>query len=323
MPATPIEENMAQTVIHEVLAGLIDYAGLFPPAGLAMSEATRFYQSYLGQRDRWILGRFICPVSRLGEWKSCVSGSSIPLQLSLLGGPAPPLERFTAHLERLVASARQELDEVSDHVDDRCWELRAPDLSTGSAESITMALKTFSAAIGTDSAFYVEVQPAPDSEALDVLFERLSELNCQREADAGFKLRCGGLEPAAFPSSEELARILTACHRHRVPLKLTAGLHHPLPSLRGGLPMHGFLNVLLAASALASYELRARDLIGLLEDRAPGNFRVTSDWIEWRELRISQSEMRDTRNHLIRSFGSCSFDEPREDLAQLGWFPPN
>lgn len=86
--------------------------------------------------------------------------------------------------------------------------------------------------------------------------------------------------------------------------------------------MHGFLNVLLAASALASYELRARDLIGLLEDRAPGNFRVTSDWIEWRELRISQSEMRDTRNHLIRSFGSCSFDEPREDLAQLGWFPP-
>ncbi len=313
---------MAQTVIHEVLAGLIDYAGLFPPAGLAMSEATRLYQGYLGTGDRWMLGRFICPVSRLGEWKSCVSGSITPLQLSLLGGPAPPLERFAAHLERLLATARQELDEVSDHVDGRCWELRAPDISAGSAQRITSALDAFSAAIGSDCAFYVEVQPGPDNEALDLLLERLGELNCQRDADAGFKLRCGGLEPDAFPSAMELARILTACHRHRVPLKLTAGLHHPLPSMRGGLPMHGFLNVLLAASALASYELRARDLIGLLEDRAPGSFRVTSEWIEWRELRISRSEMRDTRKKLIRSFGSCSFDEPREDLALLGWFPP-
>src|SRR5262249_6342375 len=44
----------------------------------------------------------------------------------------------------------------------------------------------------------------------------------------GFKLRCGGLDAAAVPSVEQVAFALTACRDAGVPLKATAGLHHPL-----------------------------------------------------------------------------------------------
>src|SRR5262249_56280105 len=45
----------------------------------------------------------------------------------------------------------------------------------------------------------------------------------------GFKLRCGGLEAAAFPSPEQVAFAITACRGAGVPVNVTARLHHPLP----------------------------------------------------------------------------------------------
>ena len=50
--------------------GLIDYAGLFPPAALAMDDAVGRYARPTGAgRDAWMLGRFIVPASRLGEFE--------------------------------------------------------------------------------------------------------------------------------------------------------------------------------------------------------------------------------------------------------------
>ena len=50
---------------------LVDYAGLFPPAGLAMPDATARYASYLRSPDAWMLGRFVVPVERLDELAAC------------------------------------------------------------------------------------------------------------------------------------------------------------------------------------------------------------------------------------------------------------
>ena len=49
------------------MRGLVDYAGLFPPAALAMAEAARRYAAYLGSPEAWMLGRFVVPVERLDE----------------------------------------------------------------------------------------------------------------------------------------------------------------------------------------------------------------------------------------------------------------
>ena len=53
--------------VDALLSGLVDYAGLFPPASQGMREALENYASYRKGEDRSALGRFIVPVSRLKE----------------------------------------------------------------------------------------------------------------------------------------------------------------------------------------------------------------------------------------------------------------
>ena len=82
--------------LRTLLAGLIDYAGLFPPAALEMSEARRKYASYLAGPRAWALGRFVLPAARLDEvdpsWKC-----------SAIGMPARAVEAC----EIKVANARE------------------------------------------------------------------------------------------------------------------------------------------------------------------------------------------------------------------------
>ena len=52
-----------------LLTNLVDYAGLYPPAKLGMSAAVDNYATYLRSEESWMLGRFICPVSRLEEFR--------------------------------------------------------------------------------------------------------------------------------------------------------------------------------------------------------------------------------------------------------------
>jgi hypothetical protein len=51
-----------------LLAEIVDYAGLFPPSQLPMSEAAANYADYKNSPYKWMLGRFVLPVARLGEF---------------------------------------------------------------------------------------------------------------------------------------------------------------------------------------------------------------------------------------------------------------
>src|SRR5437660_12910682 len=53
--------------LRALLGGIIDYAGLFPPAKLPLDQAIQRYAKYRRLDDRWMLGRFVIPAVRLGE----------------------------------------------------------------------------------------------------------------------------------------------------------------------------------------------------------------------------------------------------------------
>lgn len=55
--------------VETLLANIVDYAGLFPPAKLDMGAAVRAYASILAGPHAWMAGRFIVPVSRLDEFE--------------------------------------------------------------------------------------------------------------------------------------------------------------------------------------------------------------------------------------------------------------
>ena len=60
----------AAPAIDYLLAGLIDYAGLFPPASLDMRSAVGNYLDYRRGSRAGVLGRFVVSLDRLGEMRS-------------------------------------------------------------------------------------------------------------------------------------------------------------------------------------------------------------------------------------------------------------
>jgi hypothetical protein len=59
--------------VRALLAGAVDYAGLFPPSQLSMSEAVVNYALNTSGRHNWMLGRFVLPVARLSEFLDIAS----------------------------------------------------------------------------------------------------------------------------------------------------------------------------------------------------------------------------------------------------------
>jgi hypothetical protein len=87
--------------------------------------------------------------------------------------------------------------------------------------------------------------------------------------------------------------------------------------------MHGFVNVFVAgaiahASPIDPAHQSVDELVAVLEDENPANFRFDDDSLSWTDQRVKTEHVRLVRERVI-SFGSCSFDEPRDDLRALGW----
>src|SRR5206468_5184926 len=135
-----------------------------------------------------------------------------------------------------------------------------------------------------------------------------------------YKLRTGGVTADAFPSAAQIGGALIAAARNRVPIKFTAGLHHPIRQFREEVKtkMHGFLNVLGAGVLAAERQWDAEQAAMMLEDEDAGSFLFADDFFAWRDWKIDTERLQ-YRRRFVRSFGSCSLDEPREDLRALGF----
>ena len=142
----------------------------------------------------------------------------------------------------------------------------------------------------------------------------------QDVATFGYKLRTGGVTADAFPTSAQIARALVTPATHQLPIKFTAGLHHPVRQYRDEVKtkMHGFLNVLGAAVLAAEHRWDARQASMMLDDENVDSFSFTDNFFAWREWKIDVQRLQ-YRRRFVASFGSCSFDEPRDDLRALGF----
>ena len=134
----------------------------------------------------------------------------------------------------------------------------------------------------------------------------------------GYKLRTGGITADAFPGSVQIARALLASNKHHVPVKFTAGLHHPVRQFRDEVQteMHGFLNVLGAGVLSAEHHWDEAQTVAMLEDQKPDGFEFHDTVFAWRDWEITLDRIK-ARRKFVTSLGSCSFDEPREDLRAL------
>lgn len=294
--------------VRALLEGLIDYAGLFPPAALGMEDAVANYATYRRGPFGWMLGRFIVPLTRLGEFEQAAASrlpsgagaNAMAWRLSMLGSgdlaaDAAAIERFNGTHEGVRIDA--------------------------------LEMKFDPEAVVTDVpgvALWFEVTPGP---SLGAALWQIAA------AGHGVKLRTGGVTPDLIPPVQAVAQVLFGCARAGVRMKATAGLHHPIRAphrltYADDSPtalMHGFVNLFVAAAIARELVLHGypdpeaqATITAVLDEADPNAFEWDDDGVTWREHRVDAAELTAMRQQAARSFGSCSFEEPIADLRQMG-----
>ncbi len=330
--------------LREFLHELVDYAGLFPPAKLPLEPAIRNFAAYRRAADAWMLGRFICPVDQLAALRPYhdeLFAHAPPFRFSVLCRGGEDAEQFLETLRTDLATIHGFHNAHAGRVRVEALEIKVPaalqaatgapaDASAGDGyEWLTKVRALLESSGLAPLAVALEPTVGPDYvRSLPPIIAAL-KLDADEAAHVGgkrvgfsLKLRCGGVTAAAFPSVEQVAFVIAAARDAGVALKFTAGLHHPVRHDAADVQtkMHGFLNVLGAALLARGHGLPEATLREMIADEAPGSFRLDAEGFAWREWRISAKQIRTARN-VVTSFGSCSFDEPRDDLRSLRILP--
>jgi hypothetical protein len=286
--------------MQRVFQHMVDYAGLFPPASLAMDAAVRAYAEYRAGPDREMLGRFVVAGTRLAELDATViaTGTMIPPD-----DPWPLSVVLGVHIPdglQVIADFQSESQAP--------LEVQAIELRVNSVGQVMLLAEQ----LPPRWERYLEV---PHIDSYGPLLEAIGR------AGMGAKIRTGGTTAEYFPSVHQLTRFLMAAIRVGVPFKATAGLHHPF---RGSYPltyerdsdqhrMFGFVNLLMAAALLrqgAEGEVAER----VLREESRRAFVWSDDALTWRGTRVPFTELAAVRA-AFRNFGCCSFREPVDELA--------
>lgn len=294
--------------LRALLDHAVDFAGLFPPADLALEPALQNQSSYVRSPEGWMLGAFILPIGKFVEARTQLAqfDTAHPLQISALGPKTTKAAEFRPALETAADAIKDFVAEHKGVVSITQFEMPLP------RGPIAKSLGVARATLG-DLALRMFWEAPADAAAKTI--EALSG------SGTGFKLRTGGVTADAFPTGAQIARALVTAARHRVPIKFTAGLHHPILKFHDsvGTKMHGFLNVLGAGALAAEHRWSETQTQEMLADEDPGSFVFEEEMFRWREWKISTAQITQ-RRQLVTSLGSCSFDEPRDDLRALGLF---
>lgn len=283
----------------------IDYAGLFPPAGLDMAPAVANYAAYRAGPAAWALGRFVLPAARLAEFETAAAGllpaapSAEPWKLSALVGPDLAGDLRTVGEFNCRHAAEGAGAVIADVVE----------LKAGSPDAVEQAMAGMPGFLQA----YLEIPVDRDPAELVAAIGRLG---------GRAKVRTGGVTPDAFPATHDLVRFLRRCVGAGVRFKATAGLHHPLRgryrlTYEPGAPagtMFGFLNLFVAA-AWVRHGLGDVEAAALLEESEPAALGFDDGGVIWRGRRLETAALQEAREGAIVSFGSCSFTEPLDDLA--------
>jgi len=281
---------MPATAIDALMRHAIDYAGVFPPARLSVTDALAEYVRVRDGTFGWVLGPFVVSSDHLSELSPAVV-RDIPLSVVVRQPSVETMATFLRDADGLnVASVEIPPTRVDD----------VPAIAAVAARSTRVFFET---ARGDD---------------LD------ASLDAVAAAGACAKIRTGGIISDAFPTAESIDRFFRSCRVRRVVCKATAGLHHAVAgryplTYEPGCPsalMFGFLTV-SAAAALVCMDAPKDDVIAVLSESHAGAITVDADGLRWRDYRVSTSDVEAMRRTLFSSFGSCSAQEPIDDLQRM------
>lgn len=320
--------------LRAFMSDIIDYAGLFPPADLSLDPAIRNYATYRKSNEAWMLSRFIIPASKLIDLEAYgeeLFGEGEPFQFSVLGSGTETLNDFEEKINKVYQSCAEFNSKHGQRVDTDLLEIKLPKEAVlgGDADLIRNVLgmthEAFRETNGSPrTVFFEGFYEESWKKDIETVLGALSGYHEEHESSSGslrvgYKLRCGGTEADMFPEVEKVACSINACREYNLALKCTAGLHHPVRHYNDSVQtkMHGFFNVFGGALLAYAHDLNNEELAEIISEEDPDHFSFTNESFSWKDLSISAGDISELREVAVTSFGSCSFEEPVEDLQQL------
>lgn len=303
----------------------LDFAGLFPPASLPASEALRVFHQEQAANTAGMLARFVCPMIRLEEVANGTAGDQ-PLRVSALPRGGKSAGEFLANLETDLTAIHRLTHVSHKALTIDTVEVRPPAdaLEPAALRKLLAAIDALLAQKASDiRQVFVELTPSPTLTAqLALLAEQSAAATESTRSTFGYKLRTGGSDAASVPSAAMAASAIATAAAQGLAMKCTGGLHRPLRAAAiGGVPLHGFINLLVASTLAANSPTETALLESVLEEATPTAFTFDDHSVTWRDRKLTTTEIADARKRLLVSFGSCFAEQPRTELQTLGWWP--
>ena len=292
------------------MRGIVDYAGLFPPASLPMAAAVDEYARHRDGPDAWALGRFVLPAARLEEFEERRAGGAPSRGGEVLGAVRASRQRSSRRTSpasrastRLIAT--RDRRGARGHRGDEGALAPGRRARGGAARS---ALRYVYGGAGRRGPGGVDRRHRADR--------------------AKAKIRTGGVTPDAFPSSAQVARFIERCIGRTWHSRRRPGLHHPWRAeLPADVRARRARRARCSASSTccwrrgAARRLRREGDIGLVDERTPAPCDSTRGVAlaggtgsgaggQRSRCRCRLERARES----MAAFGSCSFREPVDDL---------
>tara|TARA_R110002124_G_scaffold246052_2_gene411147 strand:- start:8597 stop:9589 length:993 start_codon:yes stop_codon:yes gene_type:complete len=322
--------------IQPFLSQILDYAGLYPPASLPLNDAFGEYIKHYQSNEFWMLSKFVAGTNYLSDLVELINAyeeSPKPFLITAVAAQSVSLQGF----KQVVVATKKT---ITNAVNKSSKEIRVPSLeiklpenlfkaadTTELQEAIEYAVNEMTSSPILPYEIFFEISGfAFEQTNIDLIVDMLSNhlavlasKDLEYFSNIGFKIRCGGVEAFQFPPIDYLAHAIHSSVQKKIPLKFTAGLHHPVRHYNSTVStkMHGFLNVFGATLLCHHKGLSKAEVRNMLEDENPNNFIFSDAQFIWKDYSIASDEIQLLRSHYVTSFGSCSFDEPVEDLQEL------
>jgi len=326
------------------MEGLIDYAGLFPPAELPLNEAIDEYILQLKSANSKMLSRFIIHTSKLENLDQFLPlfEDIGPLRLSVLGGGGNNDDEYLKNINKNINNINDYRKKHKEKIEIDVIECKMPSNSPSKKTMVKAATllnnsnlthyHEFTQLPYIDMNYSTEVDESSWDHEIIPTVQIISKIK-----NAGIKLRCGGVVKEAFPTVEQIAAMIQTCVIAEVPMKFTAGLHHPIRHFAEEYDeyMHGFINTFGAGIFATTFPKPKNSqekyrmfilLSHMIDDQNAENFNFTNDSLIWKvrddrdtEFEIETKKIKVVREKGMISYGSCSFQEPIDDLSKLGW----
>ncbi len=294
-------------ILETLLAGLFDYAGMFPPAALALDDALRESAGLPASLRRpWLLGADLVVTVETARTLLSMDlrpfGFMRPLRLALLATEKP--ESVDDVISSFLSSEKQEgVPHAVSSI-----ELKVP------SEDASSLVEPFDRlTVRHNIPFFLEPDLSQANWAA-TLTETTTLLSRCTSA-AGLKCRLTG--PTGIDADRLAGAVVAVCDA-KLPFKVTGGLHHPFFNPKRADSKGGFINVAAAVMLRRALgdQISKESIIGLLENEDAKALSFDES-LNYGALVVESNQLSVIKSSAPFSIGSCSLREPDDDLHKL------